>query len=76
MNETAFQIHYQYLLSQYWMNDAYTSWVVKGGNMSKSSLYPTKVELEKQMRDLQIMYPEYYANWLEEHESRERNNKS
>jgi hypothetical protein len=71
MNETAFQVHYQYLLSQYGMNDAYVSWVAKGGNMPKSSLYPTKAELEKQMLELQKLYPDYYTNWLKEHELRE-----
>jgi hypothetical protein len=72
MQELAFQVHYQYLLSQYWMNDAYISYVAKTNNQPASALYPTKIELEKQMRDLQNMYPEYYANWLKEHEMRER----
>ena len=72
MSETAFQVHYQYVLSQYWMNDAKTNYMAKafGTGFSKHA-YAEKVELEKQLRDLQKMYPDYYANWLKEHELRE-----
>lgn len=74
MNELSFQVHYQYLLSQLWMNEAKTNWAVKTNNVSKMKTlsYPENEELRKQMRDLQNMYPEYYANWLKEHEMRER----
>lgn len=72
MNETSFQVHYQYLLSQYWINDAKINFASREGGVNKKYLYPENVELQKQMRDLQNMYPEYYANWLKEHEMRER----
>lgn len=74
MNEVSFQVHYQYLLSQLWMNEAKTNWAVKTNNVSKMKTlsYPENEELRKQMRELQKMYPEYYANWLKEHEMRER----
>jgi hypothetical protein len=56
------------------MNEAKTNWAVKTNNVSKMKTlsYPENEELRKQMRDLQNMYPEYYANWLKEHEMRER----
>lgn len=78
MNETAFQVHDQYLLSQLWINEAKTSWAIKTNNMSKTTTLgqAENEELRKQMRELQAMYPEYYANWLEEHESRERNTRT
>lgn len=74
MNEVSFQVHYQYLLSQLWINEAKTSWAIKTNNMSKTTTLgqAENEELRKQMRNLQNMYPEYYANWLKEHEMRER----
>lgn len=73
MNETAFQVHYQYLLSQYWMNDAKVNHASKyPGTTNARQIQTERIELEKQLRDLQNMYPEYYANWLKEHEMRER----
>jgi hypothetical protein len=73
MSEIAFQVHYQYLLSQYWMSDAKVSYGVKNpGTMPMRQLQAEKVELDTQLKELQAMYPEYYANWLKEHEMRER----
>ena len=71
MGEIAFQVHYQSVLSQLWINEAYISWVAKGGNIPKSALYATQVELETQLRNLEKLYPDYYANWKKEHELRE-----
>ncbi len=71
MSEIAFQVHYQYLLSQLWMNEAYISWIAKGGTLVKQGLYPQSIELQTQMRNLEKLYPDYYANWKKEHELRE-----
>jgi hypothetical protein len=58
------------------MNDAKISYAFKESEVGKKYLYPENVELQKQMRDLQNMYPEYYSNWLKEHEMRERKSRT
>lgn len=72
MNETAFQVHYQYLLSKHGIEDALINAAAHGTIKLPTGTYHKRAELEKQMRELQNMYPEYYANWLKEHEMRER----
>lgn len=72
MNEVSFQVHYQYLLSKHGIEDALINAAAHGTIKLPTGTYHKRAELEKQMRELQNMYPEYYANWLKEHEMRER----
>lgn len=76
MQELAFQVHYQYLLSKHGIEDALISAASHNVTISLSAAYHRRAELYRQMIELQNMYPEYYSNWLKEHEMRERKSRT
>ena len=70
MGETAFQVHYQYLLSEIWKISTMVSYLIENkksvGHFARMNLH-----LDEQRRQLESLYPDFYKNFKDTLDYRE-----